>query len=155
MNLTKGMFGSEFNSNTFFGLRCGAMRGQNKMGHNNGWYNKAGEKLGWGDIDAKDFKNIQKELEEGQLFILLGEHDSYWTFVREYGVIGSMCATEATVEAPGQAYVADKFTFAISKDRIYRKSELGWDQRPDHRLEGFVVQDISKEDFLKLMRAKP
>ena len=81
--LIKGMYGHEFKPTcNLFGLYCGQMRGGDaKMTHNSGWYNKSGEKLGFGDLSVKDFKKISKELEKDELFIILGESDSFWNFV--------------------------------------------------------------------------
>jgi hypothetical protein len=73
VQLTKGMYGTEFNrTSSLFGLRCGQMsRGQSKITHNSGWYNKSGEKLGWGDLSLKHFKRIADEIAEDELFIVL------------------------------------------------------------------------------------
>ena len=51
MQLTKGLFDNEFELTSGpFGLHNGQMRGgSDKITHNSGWYNKLGEKLGFGD----------------------------------------------------------------------------------------------------------
>lgn len=119
--LTRGMYGNEFNrTGTVFGLRCGQMRYRpDKITHNSGWYNKLGEKLGWGDLGASDFKRIAKELEDGELFIILGESDSFWNFVTQIGPIGSMLKTTPTIEAPGIDYVASHARFVIAQGKLY------------------------------------
>lgn len=122
MQLTKGMYGTQFMATRGgpFGLECGQMHGLRKITHNSGWYNKLGEKLGWGDLSADDFRRIAAELPEGELFIVLGEHDSFWNFVvRNPGIIGSMCATTPTVEAPGVQYVAEKCCYIIAAGKLY------------------------------------
>lgn len=117
--LTKGMYGSQFaNASSLFDLRCGQMRGRDRMTHNSGWYNKAGEKLGWGDLSAKDLRRISREIETGELFIVLGEQDSFWNFVTHYGAIGSMCRTKPEEQAPGADYVAEKCQFIVARGRI-------------------------------------
>jgi hypothetical protein len=116
--LTKGMFGTEFsNTSHLFGLSCGQMRGA-QIVHNGGWYNAKGEKLGWGDLGSEDFRKLQHELRDDELFIVLSESDSFWNFVRHNpGTIGSDCRTEPTESAPGPAYVAEKCSFILTKGR--------------------------------------
>jgi hypothetical protein len=118
MELTKGMFGEQFKPQSpAFGIRCGQMRG-NDFVHNGGWYNRQGEKLGWGDLSHDDLRNLRDQLDEGQLFIILGESDSFWNFVTEIGVIGSMCAVKPDINAPGPAYVAEHARFIIAHGRL-------------------------------------
>ena len=124
--LSKGMYGSEFrNAETMFGIRCGQMRGRD-MVHNGGWYNSAGEKLGWGDLAPEDFLRISAELEDGELFIILGEHDSFWNFVTSNpGPIGSCAKTEPTADAPGVDFVSDKCRYIIAKGQYYYVDQFG------------------------------
>ena len=125
--LTKGMYGGQFDprGKLLFGLLCGQWRGGNtKLAHNNGWYNKSGEKLGWGDLTAEDFRRISSELEESELFIILSEGDSFWKFVKwpetiTHRCIGSMVQVEPTVEAPGVDYVAEKCYYIIARNQLY------------------------------------
>lgn len=78
--LTKGMYGmgTEFRSmSNLFGLRCGQKRrGMGLMIQSSVWYNKAGEKLGFGDLSVKDFQRISKELEDGEIFIVIDGRNS-------------------------------------------------------------------------------
>lgn len=114
--LTKGMYGSQFErASRLFGLSCGQIRGKDFV-HNGGWYNKAGEKLGWGDLAVEDFQKIRRELEEGEMFIILGEQDSFWNFTTTPGLLGHNWGTKPTIEAPGVDYVAAKARFIITKD---------------------------------------
>ena len=78
MRLTKGMFGHEFApaQGALFGFRAGQMR-SNDYVHNGGWYNKAGEKLGWGDLSEEDMVRLMQELEDGEFFIILPESASH------------------------------------------------------------------------------
>jgi hypothetical protein len=125
MKMTQGMFGTEFGfaeqfkeAIELFGLRTGQM-GRGDVGHNAGWYNKEGEKLGFGDLDKSNIPKIQKALEPGQWFITLGEQDSFWRFVTSYGPIGSMCARSEDEKNPGQKYVAEHYIYAFTKDKVY------------------------------------
>src|SRR6185369_424422 len=82
---------------------------------NAGWYNKAGEKLGWGDLSTDDFFRIRRELEDGEMFIILSERDSFWNFATQPGLLGHNVVTKPDVEAPGVDYVAAKARYIIIK----------------------------------------
>lgn len=146
--LTKGLYGHEFRStSTLFGLRCGQMRGgATKMAHNNGWYNKTGEKLGWGDLSAEDFQRIYRELENDELFIVLGEQDSFWNFVTHNpGIIGSMCATKPTADTPGVDYVAEKCRYIISRDGLHLVDDYGSRKESLVNLNGLPFKVLTRE----------
>jgi hypothetical protein len=118
MQLTKGMYGTEFNQTSgLFGLRCGQMR--NIGTHNSGWYNRAGEKIGFGDLTVGDFERIASELEDNDMFIVLKEDDSFWNFVTKPGLVGSMASTSPDVQAPGVDYVAEHAQYAIVASEMY------------------------------------
>lgn len=113
--LTKGLYGHQFGpTSNLFGLHCGQIRGKDFV-HNGGWYNRLGEKLGWGDLSTDDFFRIRRELEEGEMFIILGESDSFWNFVTRPGLLGHNAVTKPDVEAPGVDYVAEKARYIITK----------------------------------------
>ena len=101
-----------------FGLRCGQLHGGSKrMSKNSGWYNKSGEKLGFGDLSEDDILRIGRGLQGDELFIVLGEQDSYWSFNREIG--SATKETEGlTEEAPGVNYVADKCFYVFAPGRL-------------------------------------
>lgn len=125
MRLTKQMYGHEFKAESrLFDLLCGQTRASRNV-HNGGWYNKAGEKLGWGDLDAEDFRRISMELEEGELFVVLHESDSFWNFVTGHGVIGAMCTTKPDVHAPGVEYVAEKCCYIVSPLMVHFVDRFG------------------------------
>lgn len=153
MRLTKGMYGSEFNlKSDLFGLACGQMRCGGKLTHNSGWYNKSGEKLGWGDLSVADFARIRDGLEEGELFIILCEGDSFWNFVKHNpGIIGSMCKTAPTADAPGVEYVAEHAAYIISTKEVCYVAHK-WDTRrgPENVL-GLIVQSIGRDDVQKII----
>ena len=89
------------------------------MGHNAGWYNKLGEKLGWGDISIGDFQRICREIEGDELFITLSERDSFWELVVDLGASASTAVMSPSAEAPGVEYVAEKCHYIIGRDEIY------------------------------------
>jgi len=153
VRLTPGMFGREFGPRveTPFNLHTGQMRSQ-EIAHNGGWFNQEGERLGWGDLAAEDFVNIQRTLEPGDMFFVLGESDSFWNFVRNIGPIGSMCSTSPTIDKPGVEYVRERFMYLITPERIYCKAWRG-DQKPfdlngDREPCGILVYPLSREDLL-------
>ena len=70
-----------------FGLHAGQIRSVNysncrecgideKLVHNGGWYNREGEKIGWGDLSLGDMENVRRHLEPKGAFIVLSETDS-------------------------------------------------------------------------------
>ncbi|MCK9351946.1 MAG: hypothetical protein WCT49_01465 [Candidatus Paceibacterota bacterium] len=119
--LTKGMYGSEFHHlSELFGIHCGQMRCDKKITHNSGWYNRNGEKLGWGDLDALDFQRISEEIEEGETFIVLSEQDSFRNFVKRSGVIGSIVTVDDAEQCPGIEYMAEKALYVITRGKLYK-----------------------------------
>lgn len=155
--LTKGMFSHEFdrrNASTFAGLGCGQMRGLDFI-HNGGWYNKAGEKLGWGDLSPDDFRRILQELEEGELFIILYERDSFWNFVTHNpGIIGSMCTTKPTAEAPGVDFVAEKCAYIIAArgQLYYTDCWGGFDKETLTTIDGLELKVLKRDAVRTMLR---
>src|SRR3989338_918088 len=148
--LTKGMYGGEILAKRgLFGLRCGQCRGDDFV-HNGGWYNRAGEKLGFGDLAPADFLEVSNNLEDGEMFIILSESDSFWKFVYRPGLIGSMAAVKPDVEAPGVEYVAEHAMYVIARHQFYFVDRYG-------RKEGVVTMGgldfgvISKEEVNQLI----
>lgn len=145
--LTKGLYGHEFESKSrLFGLRCGQMRGGSaKLTHNSGWYNKAGEKLGFGDLSTEDFQRIYAELNDDELFIVLGERDSFWNFVTRPGLIGSMAEVKPDVEAPGVDYVADKAMYVIDRNSMYLVDNYGSRKETMVNVQGLPFKVLTRE----------
>lgn len=116
--LTKGMFGADYeNKSGAFGL-CNRQMRDDDIVHNGSWYNRRGEKLGWGDLDANDLRRIANELPEDEAFVILGESDSFWSFVTHYGPGGGLCRTKAEADAPGTEYVAGKCFMVVVRGRV-------------------------------------
>lgn len=133
MKLTQGMFGREFSpkSITDFNLHSGQMHGgSSKVMHNSGWYNTTGEKLGWGDLSSDDFRRIIDNLENDEVFIILGEQDSFWNFVTKVGVIGTNATVQPTAECPGVEYVLEHMCYFAAKDGVYSISHCDNDTKP-------------------------
>lgn len=143
--LTKGLYGHEFhNTSHLFGLSCGQLRRKDLV-HNGGWYNRAGEKLGWGDLSSEDLLQISQELEEGEIFIILPEQASFWNFVTRPDIIGSMAAVKPDVEAPGVDYVVENAMWAIVRGKFFYVDRYG-----DSREETFTHPQDARIQFHRL-----
>lgn len=117
MLLTKGIYGSEFSGKTGpLGMRCGQMRPNKGLRGNAGWYNHKGEKLGFGDISLSDLERIRKEIPAGEMFVIMGESDSYWNF---YYSVGSHGTEGLDEHNPGIDYVADKAVYAVTNEDLF------------------------------------
>ena len=146
--LTQGMFGTEFRKRpetALFGLHCGQIRGREFV-HNGGWYNRAGEKLGWGDLSLVDFQKIAEGLEEGELFIILAESDSFWNFVERPGIIGSMAVVKPTADAPGVDYVAEKAMYIIGFMELYVIDRWGDCKEATRNIDGLPFKVLKEAD---------
>lgn len=96
------------------GCKSGRMCGTGHRVHNGGWYNAAGEKIGWGDLDDDDLRRLADEMPRNGLLFILGEQDSFWKFVTfNPGIIGDMCQTSADEKLPGMDYIFDKVMIII------------------------------------------
>lgn len=137
--LTKGMFGSEFSpTSRMFGLRCGQMRYEGKLTHNSGWYNAAGEKLGWGDLSASDVVCLIAELPEGEVFYILPERASYWEV-----------PSGSDPMAPGVAYVREHAMLVVRRHTIYYINEFNTDRGP--KVRGTLTMTyIGREDLARV-----
>lgn len=125
----------------------GSMRTGDSIVHNGGWYNSFGNKIGWGDLNAKDYVRIQSKLQPGELFVILSERDSFWEFVTENaGVGGFMCKTKPEEQNPGVSYLAKKARWVIASDMIYYSADY-----PDNYDHGFPYKNIPREQVATLL----
>ncbi len=147
--LTKGMFGHEFGrpgeASSLFGLRCGQIRSKDYV-HNGGWYNRQGEKLGWGDLSLDDLQRIEQQLEEGELFIILYEADSFRAFVRSPGIIGSRSVVNPDIEAPGVQFVAERCCIIIAHGRLCYVDRYGEQREKSFACDGVRFEVLAPEE---------
>lgn len=115
--LIRGMYTQTHYSNRgTFGLYNGQMRLTHAV-HNGGWYNKAGERLGVGDLDVDDLETITLGLEEDELFIVLPEHASYDRFFK---------GTFVDAITPGPAHVAAEAIYIIGPCEVMLVDRYGF-----------------------------
>lgn len=103
----------------------GQMRSMDKrVGKNLGWYDKEGKKIGWGDLSEDDVKNIIEVLPKDEKLYLLGEHDSFWKFVKTPGITGEFSEVDKEKELnPGLDFVKEKYWFKIDKEKGLRRKK--------------------------------
>lgn len=150
--LCKDLYGSDLTkSSNLFGLFYGQMRHQDFV-HNGGWFNQAGERMGWGDLSPTDFRNIQNGLQENELFIVLGESATFLDFVTKPEIL------EGNEEdAPGTHYVAQKCAYIITHEKIYAvrsEEEIQKEKTfPCYCDKSLIFHAISRENAKPLLQA--
>ncbi len=134
------------NGSQFAGLINGLVRKDDFI-HNGGWYNKKGEKLGWGDLSVDDFRKISSNLVGSDLFIILNENAAFWNFVTHNpGFTGAMCTVNPDAESPGFEYVAEKCIYVIAKYRFYFVDRIGDTDGETIKRRGLVFKVLKKDD---------
>ena len=119
-----------------------------KMTHNSGWYDENGAKIGWGDLSVSNFKTIQENLKETEVFYVLSEQDSYWSFMKELKgwnghPIGDMKENYLT---PGKEYVRSVARYFINKNGIFIV-ENEWIKQEPFTKGGIEFKVIKREDL--------
>ena len=149
--LYKGMFSRDLSH--LFGLRHGQFYGNYTI-KNAGWYNRAGEKLGQGDLTLDEMATIELTLaddtafapESDEIFIVLHEYPSYLDF-RD---------SDLDEQAPGIDYVAEHATYIITKEMIYRVDQYGTESYGTETCcrrtgKSYEVTVLTREDARKLL----
>lgn len=133
MLLTPGIYGEEFRSKVGpFGFRCGQMRA-NRIVHNGNWYNKKGEKIGWGDLSKDDLQTISSQINDNELFVILGEHDGFWKLTPEEQI------------KPKISYLLQKCRYVICKGMVHENYD---NPVPFKEKNGTIVSVNEKKSFL-------
>ncbi|TSC89140.1 MAG: hypothetical protein G01um10143_521 [Parcubacteria group bacterium Gr01-1014_3] len=125
-----------------FGLSIAQMRFEGKVAHNCGWYNKSGEKLGWGDLSIEDFGQISRYLMDDEIFVVLSESAT--------NDFAGALPTEESLQAPGVEYVAENAMFIIAKRRVYRVDDSPI--APKH-WRGLIVEILTREAATALIKS--
>jgi hypothetical protein len=155
IQLTKGMYPKGKYGAGLFGLHFEQMRGKNTMMiKNSGWYNKSGEKLGWGDLSIQDFQRISRELRKDQFFIILSEWDSFWKFVTFHGSgRHSKIIVSRKEKAPGIKYVAEHAAYVIALNKLYKVDHFG-ELKKKTLKEGDLKFNVLGIEALKILMTK-
>lgn len=145
--LKKGMY--ENPRECLFGLRNEQLCGRDvRVAKNSGWYNKRGEKLGWGDLSAEHVRRIASELNDGELFIVLSETDSYWNFVK----FDNMAKKEnPKMFAPGIDYVAEHAMYVIVRNDMYQVDRYNNSKEKTVEWRGLKFKVINPQAVKNLM----
>jgi hypothetical protein len=139
MKLIKAMFGlgifGKPGPSPIEGVHTSQMREDGKIGHNLSWYNKAGEKIGWGDIAIHDIEAFQMLMDPDDLLIFVSEYESHWDLPKHLHP-----------DAPGIEFVGEKATKLISKVDTFRIVDEESDKP-------FTITDsVSQMTFLPMQR---
>lgn len=149
--LEMGAFGEEWRLvEGPFGLQTGQMRRDPKLAHNGGWYNIMGEKVGWGDLDAKDFERIKKELQAGETFIVLSEERSFWNFVEDPKMIPGFSNSRPKALIPGIGYVATNSMYIVRNGEAFLVSDMD-DEARDFNVGGMDLKLIPRKDAVAML----
>lgn len=138
-------------SRNALGIVTGQIRAEDYV-HNGGWYNGRGEKIGWGDLSRLDFKKIhdQMKLSPGEMFIVLGEHASFWNFVsmsREGG--GSSASVDANEVNPGVEYIGFNARWLINSSGVFHF----YDSDEEWKIGECTALPMSRERLMQLMNS--
>ena len=91
-----------------FGLHDGQF-GRNLISHNAGWYNADGVKIGFGDLAHDDVSRIIAALKDDEMFVTLGESDSFWEYAtNDFG--------DGDIMNPGRRYIAEHCRFIVTNN---------------------------------------
>jgi hypothetical protein len=140
--LTKGMFGMGYGrvdsrpARELFGFSSGHISRQDLI-HNGGWYNKAGEWLGWGDLSPLNLKRLAEVLEEGEIFVVLYERDR----------AGNGC------EDATPTFLAENAGYVVTKDVVHYVDRYG-DSKGEKTVDmhyDLTCQVLSPEAFAKML----
>ncbi|MCI0479430.1 hypothetical protein L0Y59_02700 [Candidatus Uhrbacteria bacterium] len=126
MRLVGNVYGTELRPTVGpFGMSSGQIRGHDLV-HNGSWFNRAGEKLGWGDLSPLDLLRIAVELEGDEAFIVLSESDAYWSFVTRIHVSDVVSHDVLPDEqCPGRAFIAERGQYVVLPCRILYVDRYG------------------------------
>ena len=110
--LTKSVYGTETDSKkTPFGLLNAQIR-LNSVLNNAGWFNLAGEKVGYGDLSMADLAVISSKISSKECFFALSEFDTVWNIPKD------LKANE-----PGKDFVLKHCVWACAKQAIFRMKD--------------------------------
>lgn len=133
-----------------FGL-CGGQTRSDDMVHNGAWYNKAGEKMGRGDLSPEDFQRISRELEEGEMFIVLYDSNFPATISCGCHPTASKCPIKYDEQASGVDYIARKCLYIIVPGHFYWVEDERFSQEPTYIYHGLTFEILDREMVKKFI----
>ncbi len=97
--------------------------------HNASWYNRLGEKLGWGDLSGANIQQIRTCLPAGELFIIVSERAPFWDLSKDLdpmnpGIDFLVKHAEALITPLGQCYVFPSEFADLSKWDLFSETSL-------------------------------
>lgn len=114
MQLTRVLFEAATPAARALGLHSGQERSQSIVSRC-GWYNLAGEMLGWGDLNEEDVIRIMCETKDDEVFLVLYSTETFWR--RDGGTYTD--ATQAEIANPGADYVFNNASVAITSEGLF------------------------------------
>lgn len=106
VKLTQGMF-SDPKCNAF-GLSYAQVK-TNPLFKSAGWFNRKGEKLGYGDLSVQDLWSIANQLHDDDVFLALTEADTIWNIPSDLDKF-----------KPGHRYVFEHAVLGITRYDVYK-----------------------------------
>jgi hypothetical protein len=147
--LKKGMYEyiSSKKPSKLFGIVYGQTRPRFcRLAKNAGWYNKNGEKLGFGDLSSQDLNNISQDIKENELFIVLNESDASWYFTPTGKGAKKPKLKE---DSPGKDYVSNHCYFLVTRKKVFYVSDV---YKAKHFVRNKVkIYVLSREEAKKLI----
>ena len=137
--LIKGMYESRsgaFMSGQLFGLK----RFQaDDFCHNAGWFNAKSERLGFGDLSKDDLRRIADCLEEGELFIIVGEWDMFWTD-----------KDGDDPKAPGTRFIVEHAHMIVAPKRVLQVKHYG-EPLGSFNVDGLTIENINEVEASRMI----
>jgi hypothetical protein len=151
--LRRGLYAPSYSGTSRFGLMGGQCRNRaTSLARNAGWYNKTGEKLGWGDLSVLDARRIAAGLRKGELFLVLSEKAAWLDFVTHVKRgRKSYMKISPREKAPGKRYVADHATYVFAPRKLYLVDRYGVLKRRVWRYRGLVFEVIRPDRLEELI----
>lgn len=113
MQLTRDMYWRRLRrEENPFGICWGQIRPA-RISHNGRWFNKAGERLGWGDLSMSDLQRVAVEILASELFIVVAERNAL------------LSQPEEVQRAPGVEHVAEYADYIVGRDKIFFVDRYG------------------------------
>lgn len=122
-----------------FGLRYEQMRDTQVVVRNAGWFNKRGERLGFGDLSRGDLVGISEGLNQNELFVVLNDDDSYRSFTR-----GEVPWDKFQI--PGIEYIVDHFEVMVQKGLV-----LIPEGHQINENEGLNIRNVSRAEAAEII----